>query len=88
MLKHCRAADRPRICYLQCPAEVRVLHLKRFLCSKYDIDAENNAQVEVEITYEDEVLPPSFRLMDVGYCYQWKRVSRERGKGKREREEC
>lgn len=74
MLKHCRAADRPRICYLQCPAELRVLHLKRFLCSKYDIDVDSK-QVEVEVTYEDEVLPPSFRLMDVGYCYQWKRVS-------------
>ncbi|XP_032292011.1 protein suppressor 2 of zeste [Drosophila virilis] len=72
MLKNCGSSEKPPICYLQCPADLRVVHLKRFLCSKYDIDAENK-HVEVEVTYEDEVLPPSFTLMDVGYCYQWKR---------------
>ncbi|XP_034477181.1 protein suppressor 2 of zeste [Drosophila innubila] len=72
MLKHCRASDKPPVCYLQCPAGLRVMHLKQFLCSKYDIDAQNK-QVEVEVTYEDEVLPPTLTLMDVGYCYHWQR---------------
>jgi len=40
--------------------------LKRFLCSKYNIEPENKL-VEVEVTYEDEVLPSNFTLMDVGY---------------------
>ncbi|ALC40794.1 Su-z-2 [Drosophila busckii] len=72
MLKNCSAADKPQVYYLQCPAGLRVGHLRRFLCSKYDIDAESR-QVEVEVTYEDEVLPQNFTLMDVGYCYKWER---------------
>jgi len=58
-------------------AEFRVTHLKQFLCSKYDIDAQNK-QVEVEVTYEDEVLPPTHTLMDIGYCYHWDRVSKKK----------
>lgn len=67
-------AQTPPIRYLQCPAGVTVHHLKRFLCSKFNINP-NNELVELEIIYEEEVLPEDFNLMDVGYCYNWKRVS-------------
>ncbi|XP_017031702.1 protein suppressor 2 of zeste [Drosophila kikkawai] len=74
MLDQCGPGEVPPIIYLQCPAGLRVELLKRFLCSKYNIEAENKL-VEVEVTYEDEVLPSHFTLMDVGYCYNWSRQS-------------
>lgn len=64
----------PAIRYLQCPASVKVQHLKRFLCSKFSIDPDNR-RVGIDIIYENEILPSDFTLMDVGYCYQWQRVS-------------
>ncbi|XP_068146868.1 protein suppressor 2 of zeste [Drosophila tropicalis] len=74
MLQQCGAGKGPAIIYLQCPAGLKVQHLKRFLSSKYDIDLENK-QIDLEITYEDEVLPINFTLMDVGYCYKWNRLA-------------
>ncbi|KAH8252741.1 hypothetical protein KR032_001588 [Drosophila birchii] len=74
MLAQCGPGEVPPIIYLQCPAGLRVELLKRFLCSKYNIEADNKL-VEVEVTYEDEVLPSHFTLMDVGYCYNWSRQS-------------
>lgn len=79
LLAKCSKDEIPPVRYLLCPAGFMIHHLKHFLCSKYDIDPENK-QVEIEIIYqgenkEEEVLPNVFTLMDVGYCYNWKRVS-------------
>nr|XP_014086084.1 protein suppressor 2 of zeste [Bactrocera oleae]XP_014086092.1 protein suppressor 2 of zeste [Bactrocera oleae]XP_036223203.1 protein suppressor 2 of zeste [Bactrocera oleae] len=72
LLKGCSTSQIPPVRYLQCPACLKIRHLKRFLCSKFDIDPESK-RIEVEVIYEDEVLPNDFTLMDVGYCYNWKR---------------
>ncbi|XP_054740548.1 protein suppressor 2 of zeste [Anastrepha obliqua] len=72
LLKGCSTSQIPPVRYLQCPAGLKIRHLKRFLCSKFDIDPESK-RIEVEVIYEDEVLPNDFTLMDVGYCYDWKR---------------
>ncbi|XP_055849164.1 protein suppressor 2 of zeste [Episyrphus balteatus] len=74
LLVSCNKSQIPPVRYLQCPAGVTVHHLKRFLCSKYDIDPDNQ-RVDIDIIYEDEILPEDFSLMDVGYCYNWKRVA-------------
>ncbi|TMW41101.1 hypothetical protein DOY81_013819, partial [Sarcophaga bullata] len=60
----------PAVRYLQCPASVKVQHLKRFLCTKFNIDP-SNRRVAIDIIYEDEILPSDFTLMDIGYCYHW-----------------
>lgn len=75
-MKGCDKQQIPPIRYLQCPAAVTVHHLKRFIYSKFDIDPDNQ-RVNVDIIYEEEILPEDFSLMDVGYCYCWKRVSNE-----------
>uniref|UniRef100_A0A1A9UST2 RING-type domain-containing protein n=1 Tax=Glossina austeni TaxID=7395 RepID=A0A1A9UST2_GLOAU len=70
-----QAADEnslPPVRYLQCPATFKIHHLKRFLYSKYDINASNRS-VGLDIMYEYEILPNDFTLMDVAYCYEWKR---------------
>ncbi|XP_067631076.1 protein suppressor 2 of zeste [Eurosta solidaginis] len=72
LLKGCSTSQIPPVRYLQCPAGLKIRHLKRLLCSKFDIDPESK-RIEVEVIYEDEVLPNDFTLMDVGYCYNWKR---------------
>ncbi|XP_017078870.1 protein suppressor 2 of zeste [Drosophila eugracilis] len=74
MLHQCGPGEVPPKIYLQCAAGLRVELLKRLLCSKYNIDPENKL-VEVEVTYEDEVLPSRLTLMDVGYSYNWSRQS-------------
>lgn len=68
----CDKSAVPPIRYLQCPAAVTVRLLQRFLSSKYNLNIDN---VNIDIIYEDEVLPIEFCLMDVAYCYKWKRVS-------------
>lgn len=62
----------PSIRYLQCPAAVTVKHLKRFITCKFDLNV--NSFV-IDIVYENDILPVDFSLMDVAYCYKWKRVS-------------
>ncbi|GAB0100056.1 hypothetical protein DMENIID0001_160350 [Sergentomyia squamirostris] len=62
----------PPIRYLQCPAAVTMWHLQRFIATKFDL---NPSTMSVDIIYEDEVLPRDFSLMDVAYCYNWKRVA-------------
>lgn len=74
MLHQCGPGEVPPTIYLQCAAGLPVELLKRFLCSKYNIETDNGL-VEVEVTYKDEVLPTNFTLMDVAYCYNWSRVS-------------
>ncbi|CAD7078242.1 unnamed protein product [Hermetia illucens] len=64
----------PPVRYLQCPAAVTVHHLQRLISSKFNIDMEN-LRVDIEIIYDDEILPDDFSLMDIGYCYSWKRDS-------------
>uniref|UniRef100_A0A8C3G3W5 Bmi1 polycomb ring finger oncogene 1a n=1 Tax=Cyclopterus lumpus TaxID=8103 RepID=A0A8C3G3W5_CYCLU len=59
---HCR--------YLQCPAAMTVMHLRKFLRSKMDIP---NAY-QVEVMYEDEPLKDYYTLMDIAYIYTWRRV--------------
>ncbi|KAM7344787.1 suppressor of zeste 2 isoform 1-T3 [Cochliomyia hominivorax] len=72
LAEQCPEGSVPPVRYLQCPASVKVQHLKRFLCSKFEIDP-NNRMVGIDIIYEDEILPSDFTLMDVGYCYKWQR---------------
>ncbi|XP_061400725.1 protein suppressor 2 of zeste [Musca vetustissima] len=71
LAEQCDVADVPPVRYLKCLASLKIHHLKRFLCSKFDIDP-SNRKVDIEIIYEDEVLPSDFTLMDVAYCYQYK----------------
>lgn len=55
--------------YLQCPAAMTVMHLRKFLRSKMDIP--NTYQVDV--MYEDEPLKDYYTLMDIAYIYTWRR---------------
>ncbi|KAM9839685.1 polycomb complex protein BMI-1-A [Aulostomus maculatus] len=55
--------------YLQCPAAMTVMHLRKFLRSKMEIP--NTYQVEV--MYEDEPLKDYYTLMDIAYIYTWRR---------------
>ena len=64
----------PQIRYLQCPAGVKVMHLKRFITSKYDL-VNMKVPMNIDIIYEDDVLSNDLSLMDIAYCYDWKRVS-------------
>ncbi|KAJ6643772.1 Protein suppressor 2 of zeste, partial [Pseudolycoriella hygida] len=63
----------PSIRFLQCPAAVTIRHLQRLISSKYNLNIDL-PNVDIQIIYEDEVLPVGFNLMDVAYCYQWKRL--------------
>lgn len=65
----------PQIRYLQCPAGVKVMHLKRFITSKYDL-MNMKVPMNIDIIYEDDVLSNDLSLMDIAYCYDWKRVSK------------
>nr|XP_049605935.1 polycomb complex protein BMI-1-A [Syngnathus scovelli] len=56
--------------YLQCPAAMTIMHLRKFLRSKMDIP--NTYQVEV--MYEDEPLKDYYTLMDIAYIYTWRRT--------------
>uniref|UniRef100_A0A3Q3D6K9 Bmi1 polycomb ring finger oncogene 1b n=1 Tax=Hippocampus comes TaxID=109280 RepID=A0A3Q3D6K9_HIPCM len=56
--------------YLQCPAAMTVMHLRKFLRSKMDIPS----TYQVEVMYEDEPLKDYYTLMDIAYIYTWRRV--------------
>ncbi|XP_050073422.1 protein suppressor 2 of zeste [Anopheles maculipalpis] len=62
------------ITYLQCPAAVTVHHLYKFILTKngLQVGADN---IRVDIIYEEEILPHDFTLMDVAYCYDYKRIA-------------
>lgn len=62
----------PKVQYLQCPAGVRIRHLEKFLCSKFSISPQDHS---IDLIYEDKVLAKDLNLMDVVYCFSWKRVS-------------
>lgn len=55
--------------YLQCPAAMSVMHLRKFLRSKMDIPC----TYQVEVMYEDEPLKDYYTLMDIAYIYTWRR---------------
>ncbi|XP_064797295.1 polycomb complex protein BMI-1-A-like isoform X1 [Oncorhynchus masou masou] len=55
--------------YLQCPAAMTIMHLRKFLRSKMDIPC----TYQVEVMYEDEPLKDYYTLMDVAYIYTWRR---------------
>ncbi|KAJ8011132.1 hypothetical protein DPEC_G00055010 [Dallia pectoralis] len=55
--------------YLQCPAAMTIMHLRKFLRSKMDIPCTH----QVEVMYEDEPLKDYYTLMDIAYIYAWRR---------------
>nr|XP_023656035.1 polycomb complex protein BMI-1-A-like isoform X1 [Paramormyrops kingsleyae] len=55
--------------YLQCPAAMTVMHLRKFLRSKMDIPS----TFQIEVMYEDEPLKDYYTLMDIAYIYTWRR---------------
>lgn len=62
------------ITYLCCPAAVTIHHLYKFILTKNGLQLDNE-RIQVDIIYEDEILPHEFTLMDVAYCFNYKRVS-------------
>ncbi|KAL2097392.1 hypothetical protein ACEWY4_006599 [Coilia grayii] len=55
--------------YLQCPAAMTVMHLRKFLRSKMDIPC----TFQIDVMYEDEPLKDYYTLMDIAYIYTWRR---------------
>ncbi|KAI1888889.1 hypothetical protein AGOR_G00173410 [Albula goreensis] len=55
--------------YLQCPAAMTVMHLRKFLRSKMDVPS----TYQIEVMYEDEPLKDYYTLMDIAYIYTWRR---------------
>uniref|UniRef100_A0A673FQB9 Polycomb complex protein BMI-1-B n=2 Tax=Sinocyclocheilus TaxID=75365 RepID=A0A673FQB9_9TELE len=55
--------------YLQCPAAMTVMLLRKFLRSKMDIPC----TFQIEVMYEDEPLKDYYTLMDIAYIYTWRR---------------
>lgn len=74
-LTDCDKSSIPAIKYLQCPAAVTVYHLQRLLSSKFSLNYKSStSSIDINIIYEDEILPTDFTLMDVAYCYNWMRL--------------
>lgn len=64
----------PQVRYIQAPAAFKVIHLKKFLSSKYDLSNVKKS-MNIDIIYEGDVLPDDFSLLDIAYAYSWERVS-------------
>ncbi|XP_062544066.1 uncharacterized protein LOC134211322 isoform X2 [Armigeres subalbatus] len=62
------------ITYLCCPAAVTIHHLYKFILTKNGLQLDNE-RIQVDIIYEEEILPHEFTLMDVAYCFDYKRSS-------------
>ncbi|XP_053674446.1 protein suppressor 2 of zeste [Anopheles nili] len=62
------------ITYLQCPAAVTMHHLYKFILTKNGLVVGSDT-IRVEIIYEEEILPHDFTLMDVAYCFDYKRIA-------------
>ncbi|XP_053664203.1 protein suppressor 2 of zeste [Anopheles marshallii] len=62
------------ITYLQCPAAVTVHHLYKFILTKNGLQVGSD-NIRVEIIYEEEILPHDYTLMDVAYCFDYKRIA-------------
>ncbi|XP_018318400.1 polycomb group protein Psc-like isoform X2 [Agrilus planipennis] len=56
--------------YLQCPGMCRVEVLKKFICTKYNVDIN---KFYIEILYKRVPLPDHYTLIDIAYIYSWKR---------------
>ncbi|XP_055624506.1 protein suppressor 2 of zeste-like [Toxorhynchites rutilus septentrionalis] len=65
------------VTHLRCPAAVTIHHLYKFILTKNGLQL-GNERIQVDIIYEEEVLPHDFTLMDVAYCFDYKRVSQMR----------
>ncbi|KFB36481.1 hypothetical protein ZHAS_00003632 [Anopheles sinensis] len=74
LAEHSAASAKVPVTYLQCPAAVTVHHLYKFILTKNGLLVGAD-HIRVEIIYEDEVLPPDFTLMDVAYCFGYKRIA-------------
>ena len=74
LAEHNASSAQLPITYLQCPAAVTVHHLYKFILTKNGLQVGSD-NVRVEIIYEEEILPHDFTLMDVAYCFDYKRVS-------------
>ncbi|UXI17832.1 hypothetical protein NH340_JMT03775 [Sarcoptes scabiei] len=55
--------------YLLCKAGMRVLHLKKFIRSKYELES----NVPVDFFYKHELLEDNYTIMDLAYIYSWRR---------------
>lgn len=64
----------PQIRYLQAPAAFKVIHMKKFLSSKYDLNYFKKT-MKIDIIYEGTVLNDDLSLMDIAYTFNWKRVN-------------
>ncbi|CAG2111993.1 unnamed protein product, partial [Medioppia subpectinata] len=55
--------------YLQCKGGMRVVHLKKWLRKKYDL----NDHIDVEILYKHDPLIDDYTMIDLAYIYSWRR---------------
>ncbi|XP_040152306.1 protein suppressor 2 of zeste [Anopheles arabiensis] len=74
LAEHNASSAQLPITYLQCPAAVTVHHLYKFILTKNGLQVGSD-NVRVEIIYEEEILPHDFTLMDVAYCFDYKRIA-------------
>uniref|UniRef100_A0A182PEU5 RAWUL domain-containing protein n=1 Tax=Anopheles epiroticus TaxID=199890 RepID=A0A182PEU5_9DIPT len=72
--EHNAAGAQLPVTYLQCPAAVTVHHLYKFILTKNGLQVGSD-NIRVEIIYEEEILPHDFTLMDVAYCFDYKRIA-------------
>lgn len=56
--------------YLLVKSGMRVLHLKKFIQYKYELDQ----SIQVDFFYKHERLKDDYTIMDVAYIYSWRRV--------------
>ncbi|OTF74425.1 RING finger containing protein, partial [Euroglyphus maynei] len=56
--------------YLLVKSGMRVLHLKKFIQYKYELDP----SIQVDFFYKHERLKDDYTIMDVAYIYSWRRV--------------
>lgn len=55
--------------YLLCNARMKVLHLKKFIRNKYELDQ----AIQVDLFYKHELLNDDYTMMDLAYIYSCKR---------------
>ena len=63
--------ENPNRRFLQCPASVKVNHIKKFIMTKYGLDQ----NFLVDVIYKEDLLPEEHTLIDVAYSYNWRKVS-------------
>ena len=60
--------------YLLVKSGMRVLHLKKFIQYKYELDP----SIQVDFFFKHERLKDDYTIMDVAYIYSWRRVRKKR----------